>query len=120
VLEITTERLLSGTRIHKVKTSLRSAHGAEVTVVLSARAIEVGGQPCGIYTFIDLSELEAEQREHQETQDLLSKTMREQEGRPGLPGDLRPADPSPEPAGPRRPARRRLLARRAPRNRGRG
>jgi diguanylate cyclase (GGDEF)-like protein/PAS domain S-box-containing protein len=77
VLEITTERLLSGTRIHKVKTSLRSAHGTEVTVVLSARAIEVDGQPCGIYTFIDLSELETEQREHQETQDLLSKTMRE-------------------------------------------
>ncbi len=76
VLTVATDRLQAGDRTHKVKTSLRTVNGTAVTL-LSARAIEVDGQQCGIYTFIDISALESEQREHHVTQDLLSKTVRE-------------------------------------------
>ena len=76
VLTVATDRLRAGDRTHKVKTSLRTVDGTAVTL-LSARAIEVDGQQCGIYTFIDISALESEQREHHVTQDLLSKTVRE-------------------------------------------
>jgi len=77
VLKVATERLRSGARTHKVKMTLRTAEGAAVTVLLSARSIEVDDQQSGIYTFIDISALEAEQRDHQSTRDLLGETLRE-------------------------------------------
>ena len=77
MLTIATKRLLAGDGTHKVKMSLRAADGTEIIVLLSARAIEVDGQQCGIYTFVDISALETAQRDHEETQDLLKQTVRE-------------------------------------------
>ena len=71
------ERLRTGASLHKVKTVLRSADGPEVQVLLSARVIEVDGRACGLFTYVDLSDLEVEQRDHQHTQDLLTTTLRE-------------------------------------------
>jgi len=77
MLTIATQRLLSGDPTHKAKMALRAADGAQVMVLLSARAIEVDGRQCGIYTFVDITALEDEQREHEATQDLLRETVRE-------------------------------------------
>lgn len=71
------ERLRTGAYLHKVRMHLRTADGAEVHVLLSARVIEVDGRACGLFTYIDVSELETEQREHQQTQDLLHTTRRD-------------------------------------------
>ncbi len=80
MLTIATQRLLSGAATHKVKMSLCTAGGHETVVLLSARAIEVDGRQCGIYTFVDITDLETEQRDHQATQDLLRQTVREHAG----------------------------------------
>ncbi|TVR88388.1 MAG: sensor domain-containing diguanylate cyclase [Trueperaceae bacterium] len=77
MLTIATNRLLSGDATHKIKMSLRTSDGAQVMVLLSARAIEVDGRQCGIYTFVDITALETEQREHLATQDLLARSVRE-------------------------------------------
>ncbi|MBA2665805.1 MAG: diguanylate cyclase [Trueperaceae bacterium] len=74
---VAVDRLRTGAHIHKVKLLLRTADGPEVQVLLSARAIEVDGRACGIFTYIDISELETEQREHRQTQDLLNTTRRD-------------------------------------------
>ncbi len=71
------ERLRTGAYLHKVRTPLRTANGLDVQVLLSARAIEVDGRACGLFTYIDVSDLETEQREHQLTQDLLTTARRE-------------------------------------------
>ncbi len=76
-LRIAARQLQKGRRIHKTKTRLRHAEGNEVPVLLSARAIEVDGEKCGIFTFLDVSDLETSQREHEETKDLLDTTLRE-------------------------------------------
>ncbi len=71
------EQLRAGADLHKAKMLLRTADGPEVRVLLSACVIEIEGRACGLFTYIDLSDLEVEQREHQETQDLLTTTLRE-------------------------------------------
>lgn len=70
-------RLLGGERVHKVKRFLLDAAGEERPVLLSARSIELEGQRCGLFTFLDISELEAARQEQRETQALLSATQRE-------------------------------------------
>ncbi len=70
------ERLRAGARLHKVRMRLRTADGPEVQVLISARTIEVDGRACGLFTYIDVSDLETEQRDHQQTQDLLTRTLR--------------------------------------------
>lgn len=74
-LEHANARLREGRRMHKVRTILVTAERNEVQVVLSARAIEIEGQACGIFTFIDISELESARREHQEAQNVLNATL---------------------------------------------
>jgi diguanylate cyclase (GGDEF)-like protein/PAS domain S-box-containing protein len=76
-LDAAIERLRGGERIHKLKRLLRAADGTEVHALISARAIEVDGQACGIFTCIDISDLETAQREHLETQERLRTTLRE-------------------------------------------
>ena len=59
------ERLRAGELIHKHKTTLRHPANEEpVSVLVSARAIEIDDEPCGIFTFIDITELERSQREN--------------------------------------------------------
>ncbi len=70
-------RLKAGERVHKVKRLLLDAGGRKLSVVLSARSIEIEGQSCGIFTYIDMSELDSAQREQRETQELLSTTIRQ-------------------------------------------
>ena len=61
------DRLRAGERIHKHKTTLRHATNEDpVDVLVSARAIEIDGAPCGIFTFIDITELERSQRRNVE------------------------------------------------------
>lgn len=71
------ERLRDGRRFHKVRRLLLDAAGKDLPVLLSARSIELEGENCGIFTFIDISELEAAQRERRDTQELLDVTLRE-------------------------------------------
>ena len=70
------DRLREGERIHKVRRLLLNSDGAEVPVLLSARSIEVEGQSCGIFTFIDMSEMEAAKREQRETRAELNSTLK--------------------------------------------
>ncbi len=61
------DRLREGERIHKHKTTLRHATNEDpVDVLVSARAVEIDGAPCGIFTFIDITELERSQRQNVE------------------------------------------------------
>ncbi|MDZ7706879.1 MAG: PAS domain-containing protein [Trueperaceae bacterium] len=62
------DALRAGERIHKRKATLRpSSGGGEPTdVLVSARAIEIDGEPCGLFTFIDVTELERSQRQNVE------------------------------------------------------
>lgn len=76
-LEDAIARLRTGKRVHKVRRVLLDAEGKELNVLLSARTIEVAGRSCGIFTFIDTSELEAARREQRDTQALLRATLRE-------------------------------------------
>ena len=71
------KQLQEGESVHKVKRLLLNADGQVVPVLLSARSIEVDGESCGIFTFIDMSELETARREQRETQERLSSTIRE-------------------------------------------
>lgn len=87
------ERLRGGGRIHKVKRLLLDAAGEELPVLLSARSIELEGQSCGIFTFIDISELETARRERQETQALLSATLIEHADEKAAMGLLATTDP---------------------------
>ena len=65
--------LRAGERIHKRKTTLRHPDdGKPMNALVSARAIEVDGEPCGIFTFIDVTELERSQREHSDAQEELA------------------------------------------------
>ncbi|MDZ7801168.1 MAG: PAS domain-containing protein [Trueperaceae bacterium] len=59
------EGLKDGTRLHKLKCPLVASDGSEKHVLVSARAIEVDGRACAIFTYLDISELEAVQRELQ-------------------------------------------------------
>lgn len=47
-------------------------NGQPMSTVVSARAIEIDGDPCGIFTFIDVTELERSQREHSQAQKELA------------------------------------------------
>ena len=76
-LQLATKQLRSGAGVHKVKMPLRIADGSELMVLLSAGAIEVDGHQCGIFTYIDISALESEKQAHQETHDLLARTVSE-------------------------------------------
>ncbi len=62
-LSVAIEGLQAGIRIHKLKRRMVSADGTEVHVLISARAIEVDGQACGIMTYADISDLETARRE---------------------------------------------------------
>lgn len=57
------EGLRGGERIHKLRHLMVSTDGSKVHVLISARAIEVDGVACGIFTYIDISDLETAQRE---------------------------------------------------------
>ena len=92
-LEDASERLRTGDRIHKVKTPLLAADGREVNVLVSARAIEIDGEACGIFTFIDITELESALRDHQEARDLLSTTLRRHADEKDLMARLAITDP---------------------------
>src|SRR5680860_419271 len=87
------DRLRTGDRIHKVKTPLLAADGREVNVLVSARAIEIDGEACGIFTFIDITELESALRDHQEARDLLSTTLRRHADEKDLMARLAITDP---------------------------
>lgn len=63
-LPVAIEELRGGERIHELKRRLLSADGSEVHVLISARAIEVDGQACGIFTYIDVTELDTARLEH--------------------------------------------------------
>ena len=76
-LDAAIERLRGGARIHKLKRRLLSADGTTVHVLISARAIEVEGEACGIFTYIDISELETAQHALQESQERLRTTLLE-------------------------------------------
>lgn len=68
------EVLRAGERIHKQKTTLQHPDkGEPMNVLLSARAIEIDGAPCGIFTFTDVTELERSQREHITAQAELAR-----------------------------------------------
>ncbi len=71
------ERLRTGAYLHKVRMLVRTVDGSEIQVLLSARAIEVDGRACGLFTYIDVSDLETEQRLHQQTQTELNTSRRE-------------------------------------------
>ncbi len=71
------EQLRTGVGLHKVRTNLRASDGPDVQVLLSARAIEVDGRTCGLFTYIDVSAFENEQLEHHRTQELLRTTRRD-------------------------------------------
>lgn len=71
------EKLKEGERVHKVKRLLLNADNDVVPVLLSARSIEVEGERCGIFTFIDMSELETARREQRETEAKLSSAIEE-------------------------------------------
>lgn len=71
------ERLKEGKRVHKVKRLLLNADNDVVPVLLSARSIEVDGESCGIFTFIDMSELETARREQRETEAKLNSAIEE-------------------------------------------
>ncbi len=62
------EALRAGERIHKRKTALQPFPdaGEPTHVLVSARAIEIEGEACGLFTFIDVTELERSQRENVE------------------------------------------------------
>ncbi|MFO8149268.1 MAG: diguanylate cyclase [Trueperaceae bacterium] len=74
---VAVEHLRTGAYLHKVRMVMRTEDGPERRVLLSARAIEVDGRACGLFTYIDVSALEDEQREHRQTQDRLHATLRE-------------------------------------------
>ena len=76
-LRETAERLRTGQRIHKLQKLLLREHETDVQVLVSARAIEVEGEACGIFTFIDTSELDAARRKRREAQDRLDTTLRQ-------------------------------------------
>ncbi len=76
-LNVAIEGLRGGGRIHKLKRRLLSADGREVHVLISARAIEVDGHACGIFTYIDISDLEDARRDQVETQQQLNSTLLE-------------------------------------------
>lgn len=73
------ERLLRRERVHKAKRLLLHADGQVIHVLLSARAIEVQGEKCGIFTYIDMTELETAQRERLKTERALEDTIRSHE-----------------------------------------
>ncbi len=59
------DRLRAGERIHKRETTLRHpTHSDPVRVLVSARAIEIDGAPCGLFAFLDVTELERFQRQN--------------------------------------------------------
>ena len=60
-----------------MKRLLLDGADTELPVLLSARAIEVEGQSCGLFTFIDISELETARRGWRKTQELLDATLTE-------------------------------------------
>ena len=71
------ERLRTGERVHKLQRLLLRERETDVHVLVSARAIEIEGTACGIFTFIDTSELNAARRERREVLDLLNTTLRQ-------------------------------------------
>src|SRR5690554_183547 len=71
------ERLKEGKRVHKVKRLLLNDDNDVVPVLLSARSVEVDGESCGIFTFIDMSELETARREQRETEAKLNSAIEE-------------------------------------------
>ena len=76
-LRDTSERLRTGERVHKLQRILLREHETDVHVLVSARAIEIDGEACGIFTFIDTSELDAARRGRREAQDQLDTTLRQ-------------------------------------------
>lgn len=61
------DRLRAGERIHEHEGTLRQpATGDTLSVLVSARAIEIDGEPCGIFTFVDVTELERFERKNVE------------------------------------------------------
>ena len=64
--------LRAGHRLHKHKTSVRNSRGRELDVLVSARAIELEGDACGIFTFVDITDLERTRREHIDAQEELN------------------------------------------------
>ena len=75
-LPVAIEGLRGGQRIHKLKRRMLSADGSEVHVLISARAIEVDGHACGIFTYIDISELETAKLEHADEKGVLDSLAR--------------------------------------------
>ena len=71
-LSATLEALRNEQRIHKHQTALKDASGTNLDVLVSARALELAGEACGIFTFVDISDFEATRREHQQSQQQLS------------------------------------------------
>ncbi len=57
------DALRAGERIHKQKTTLQHPdNGKRIDLLVSARAIEIEGEACGLFTFIDVTELEDSHR----------------------------------------------------------
>ncbi|MBA2666468.1 MAG: sensor domain-containing diguanylate cyclase [Trueperaceae bacterium] len=74
-LNVAIEGLRGGARIHRLERRMLGADGSEVHVLISAQAIEVDGQACGIFTYIDLTDLEAAQLEQTETLKRLNAIL---------------------------------------------
>ena len=71
------ERLRSGESAHKLQRLLLREDETDVHVLVSARAIEIEGAACGIFTFIDTTELETAKRERGAAPDRLNTTLEE-------------------------------------------
>lgn len=92
-LRETAERLATGERVHKLQRLLVREHEMDVHVLVSARAIELEGEACGIFTFIDTSELDAARREGRMAEDRLNTTLREHASEKAEMAQLATTDP---------------------------
>lgn len=69
------EQLQRGEPVEGMRTLMLTAEGREITVELTARSIEIGGQTCGIFAFTDITDIERIRREHQSTKNVLQTTL---------------------------------------------
>jgi PAS domain S-box-containing protein len=58
------EALRQGHTFHKHRASLHQVHDGDLDVLVSARSLELDGEACGIFTFVDVSDLERERRKN--------------------------------------------------------